>query len=42
MTNTDLNSPDHVSEPGQSDWGLVVMLVTLVVATAILLILATP
>jgi len=42
MTNTDLNSLDRVSEPGQSSWGLAVMLATLLVATAVLLVLALP
>ena len=42
MTNTDLNSLDRVSEPGQSSWGLAVMLAALLLATAVLLILAIP
>jgi hypothetical protein len=42
MTNTDLNSLDRVTEAGQSSWGLAVMLATLLVATAVLLVLAIP
>ena len=42
MTNTNSNSLDRVSEPGQSSWGLAVMLAALLLATAVLLILAIP
>ena len=41
MTNADRNSLDRVSEPDQVDWGLAVMLVTLL-AMASFLILALP
>lgn len=41
MTDMDRNSFDRVSEPGQFDWGLVVMLVALV-GMATLLLLAVP
>ena len=42
MTNKNSNSLDRVTEPGQSSWGLAVMLATLLVATAVLLVLAIP
>jgi len=42
MTNTNSNSLDRVTGPGQSSWGLAVMLATLLVATAVLLVLAIP